>query len=205
MDLKRDVDREYQKIKHQDVVEAARKHINSFPRYMSHYCRKDSPDMEYLPQNPNIAMMYRMYIQEEDSKAMSESIYRNIFNTHFNLKFQQPKKDTCTKCDTYKTQISAMQNETNIQEQLEELENKRNDHQQSAEKAREQLKADRIVAKQGDSNAHVVTFDLQSTLPTPRRSSNIVYYKCQLMVYNMGIHDCKTEAGYTLYMCVCMA
>jgi len=58
------------------------------------------------------------------------------------------------------------------------------------------LKADRIVAKQGDSNVHVVTFDLQSTLPTPRLSSNIVYYKRQLMVYNLGIHDCKTEVGY---------
>ena len=53
-----------------------------------------------------------------------------------------------------------------------------------------------MLAKQSDGNTFVITFDLQSTLPTPRLSSNVVYYKRQLMVYNLGVHDCSKEIGH---------
>ena len=83
-----------------------------------------------------------------------------------------------------------------VQAQVESLECQRNTHQECAQMARNSLKSDRMLAKQSDGNKFVITFDLQSTLPTPRLSSNIVYYKRQLMVYNLGIHDCNTELGH---------
>jgi len=185
-------------------IDAVIEHINSFPHYISHYCRRDSQGAKYLPQYLNLALMYRMYKEDHGEKSVSESIYRKIFKKEFNLKFQLPKKDTCTKCDAYQTQLNGLQAQPQKgaeaaqtqAAQIESLERQRNNHQEYAERARNSLKSDRILAKQSDSNKFVITFDLQSTLPTPRLSCNIVYYKRQLMVYNLGIHDCNTEVGH---------
>ena len=59
-----------------------------------------------------------------------------------------------------------------------------------------ELVADRQAAKDLTKNVTVITFDLQSTLPTPSMSTNVVFYKRQLMVYNLGIHNCKYETGH---------
>ena len=184
-------------------IYAIRKHINSFPQYVSHYCRRDSPGAKYLPQYLNLALMYRMYKEDNGEKSVSESMYRKIFKRDLNLKFQLPKKDTCTKCDAYQAQLNGLLSQpqkgpeaAQTQAQVESMECQRNTHQECAQMARNSLKSDRMLAKQSDGNKFVITFDLHSTLPTPRLSSNIVYYKRQLMVYNLGIHDCNTELGH---------
>ena len=43
----------------------------------------------------------------------------------------------------------------------------------------------------------VICLDLQKALPTPRLSSNKVFYKRKLWTYNFGIHDYKTGRGFT--------
>ena len=117
----------------QTDVEAVKAHIKSFPHYVSHYCRKQNQDVKYLPQNLNLSLMYPMYKNDYGSKAVSESMYRKIFPTDFNLKFQHPKKDTCTKCDMYKNQISALMSEgqekSGIQTNIEQLKESRDKHQ----------------------------------------------------------------------------
>ena len=42
----------------------------------------------------------------------------------------------------------------------------------------------------------VICLDLQQALPTPRLSTNRVFYKRKLWTYNFGIHDYKTGRGY---------
>ena len=132
----------------------------------------------------------------------SESVCRKVFNTQFNVQFHKPKKDTCIKCAGYHMQISAQTENQNTteQEKLEELKLKKNEHQQCAEIALKELQFDRASAKEIGSNTHVITLDLQSTLPTPRISTNVVHCKRQLMVYNLGIHDCDTEVGH-MHVC----
>ena len=125
-----------------------------------------------------------MYVADCDGrKTASESVYRKVFTNDFDLKFQMPKKDTCIRCDTYKTKISAVKDEAD--EDRKQLELEQNIHHEKAKDAREQLQADRQRSKEVASNCHVITFDLQGTLPTPRLSTNIVYYKRQLMVYSI--------------------
>jgi hypothetical protein len=185
----------------QQDVDKVKSHINSFPRYMSHYCRKDNPDVRFLPQSLNLALMHRMYKSDcinDDSKAVSEAMYRNIFHGSFNLKFQRPKKDTCTKCDSFETQLCALRQlqGEQVEEKIATLTAERDLHHKYVENARSELQADRLAAKDPNHKSKVITFDLQSTLPTPRLSTNVIFYKRQLMVYNLGIHDLADETGF---------
>ena len=42
----------------------------------------------------------------------------------------------------------------------------------------------------------VISFDMQQNLPTPHIHTSLVFYLCQLWVYNFGIHDCSTGTGF---------
>ena len=71
-----------------DTVDSVVAHINSFPRYKSHYSRKDNPHRQFL--NPYIQKMYQLYkekCERENVQAASEWIYRKVFNEKFNLSF----------------------------------------------------------------------------------------------------------------------
>ena len=71
-------------------------------------------------------------------------------------------------------------------------------HKAKAQHAYHQLKEDTRYAK---SNPDVVllSFDLQQTLPTPHLSTGVIFYKCQMWTYNLGIHDGGTDQR-TMYM-----
>jgi hypothetical protein len=42
----------------------------------------------------------------------------------------------------------------------------------------------------------VLIIDLQKTLPTPSVSTGVAYYKHQMWIFNLGIHDTVTATGY---------
>jgi hypothetical protein len=47
-----------------------------------------------------------------------------------------------------------------------------------------------------DQTKKVLVFDLQKTLPTPSLSTSVAYYKHQMWMFNLGIHDAVTATGY---------
>ncbi|MPC67956.1 hypothetical protein E2C01_062143 [Portunus trituberculatus] len=49
------------------------------------------------------------------------------------------------------------------------------------------------LAANDDGDCRVICFDLQQTLPVPRISTNIAYYKRKLWMYNLYIHDLKAN------------
>lgn len=74
-------------------VQLGKHHINLFPKYSSHYSRRHTPNRKYLPGTLNVTKMYELYkvfSNEKATEPVTESFYRHIFNTCFNLSFHKP-------------------------------------------------------------------------------------------------------------------
>ncbi|KAK9687121.1 hypothetical protein QE152_g36688 [Popillia japonica] len=106
-------------------------HINSFPTYISHYCRRET-EAKYLNPDLNLAQMYDLYKDfSAEDKLVSLSTYKSIFYTKCNLKFKSPKQDTCLACDTYKAKIVSLHGE-----EREKLEKQHKEHIDKAQTLR---------------------------------------------------------------------
>lgn len=80
------------------------RHISSFPKYVSHYTRKET-ESKYLGANLNLSKMYRLFKEHYSNIPVSKSYYKRIFYKYFNLRFKSPKRDTCKKCDIFKAKV----------------------------------------------------------------------------------------------------
>lgn len=172
-----------------EKIDEIRRHISSFPKYVSHYTRNQT-DSKYLNANLTLAEMYRLYTAMfQNDNPVSESVYKEIFYKDFNLRFKKPKKDTCKKCDIYKTKI---QNADETYRQV--LEEWHNCHLEEAELSQSLMKSD-LENAEIDEKLETATYDMAKTQPCPRLPTNIVYYKRQLNLYNCGIHSGKYDKG----------
>ncbi|KAK3911486.1 Nitrate reductase [NADPH] [Frankliniella fusca] len=80
-------------------IEEVISHINSFPRYKSHYGRNKT-EKEFLPSHLTLKLMYEEYTGKVE-KPVSRWIYEREFNK-MGLKIKPLKIDTCHTCDTVK-------------------------------------------------------------------------------------------------------
>ena len=171
-----------------DLTDYVKTHIGQFPKFVSHYSRHRS-SKEYLRGVNSISDMYRLYIEqcrESGLQTVSEWVYRRIFNCDFNLAFHSPSTDTCKKCDMYAVQKD-MGNQDGLRQEWDH-------HLALAESTRAMLNSERDMAK--GKPGMVFAFDLQKTKALPYLSTSEAYYKRQLSVYNLGIHDCGTGEGF---------
>ncbi|XP_072397898.1 uncharacterized protein [Diabrotica undecimpunctata] len=166
--------------------EEVKAHINKIPRYKSHY-RRTQTDREYLPTDMTLEKMYNLY-KSENNSPVSFSYYRRIFYTEFNITRKPLKKDTCNKCDTFSAKSAA----SNIVSDVENFNQQHYEHLEAAEKARKQMKEDFNEAK-SNQLVETITFDLEKTLPMPKIPTNIIFYKRQIWLYNLGIHTATTN------------
>lgn len=163
-------------------------HISKFPRYISHYCRSKT-EAEYLLPDTTLPLMYKLYCDETEN-PVSQTLYKKIFYSKFNLKRKPLKKDTCNVCDTL---VNQKQNETTVALR-DEAEKKHKAHLELAEFARNKMK-EQFEGAKTDDTTECLSFDLEKTLPLPRIPTNIVFYKRQLWFYNCGIHN-SINKGY---------
>lgn len=73
-----------------DDVAFVKDHIQSFPKYRSHYSRATNPIRQYLHPDLSITKMYLLYkdvCSTQGKSQVSEGIYRKVFNEQFNLSF----------------------------------------------------------------------------------------------------------------------
>ena len=74
----------------QVVIDDIKAHINSFPKYKSHYSREDNPHRQFLSPSLTLQKMYSFYkekCERDGTTTASDWIYRKVFNEHFNLSF----------------------------------------------------------------------------------------------------------------------
>lgn len=161
-----------------DVVEeAVVAHINRFPTEQSHYSRNSNPHKRYLAPNLNMSLMYRLYIEDckeqnkPDNYLIKKSTYAKIFTTKFNLSFSHPKSDTCSKCDSGKSNA---------------------EHEENVKLGFELMSKDREKALK-DKNECYITVDLQQTMPLPKLTTSKAFYLRQIWFYNLGIHVITTK------------
>lgn len=179
------------------VKDSVRSHIDSFQTIESHYCRK-STERKYLPPTLNISRMYLLYqeyCQENNiPNIATESIYRQIFNTEYNISFFQPKKDWCDICHKY---------ESLPVEQKTEMEEEYASHLKNRDLSRQLKINDKELACQSSTLCTAV-FDLQQVLPVPKSNVGLAYYKLKLSTYNFTIFNLATKHChcYMWYECI---
>lgn len=118
-------------------------------------------------------------------------MFRNIFNTQFNLRFGRPKVDTCKTCDRINTKLKYVDaKEHHI------FEKERVDHNVLVQKYKNLRNETLKNAKHDEEATEVFTFDLERALEMPRLSTSVTYYKRQLWFYNLCIYDEKYRKGY---------
>lgn len=176
--------------------------IDSLPRYESHYSRNKNLNKEYMSLDYNIELIYEKYkgnCQTENLSFVSSDKFRRIFTEDYNISFKSPKSDTCAKCDELQVNINQAR-ETRDTKKLSELETAKELHLRKAEAARNLLKQ-AISESKENTNVHVITFDLQQALPTPKLTTGPCFYKKKLWCYNFSIHCCNSpEKGYFFFL-----
>lgn len=153
------------------------------PGHYTHH----TPGWKYLSPDLDICKMYSLYVEkcvESNQSFVKERIYKKVFNTEFNLNFHAPRKDTYQKCDLLKGKIEACSNE----EEKLHFRQSHYLHLQNAKSARNCLAEEQKKAKENPREYYGFSFDLQKTLPYPKLSVSLAYYKRNMYIYNLGFH-----------------
>ena len=171
-------------------------HINNFPTVTSHYTRAKSPHRRYMDATLSIEKLYRMYLtwmgdEHPEEKKVTASFYRKVFTEEFNISFKPPMTDTCNRCDELKAVIKRAE-EDQDEEGKSEAEQALRAHMEVADEGQRAMKD---YAKNQDDDVRVICIDLQQTLPMPRSSTNVAYYKRKMWCYNFCIHDIKKNVS----------
>lgn len=179
-------------------IKNVRQFIEMLPTYESHYSRNKSPHKKYLGLEYNIQSLYEEYKNNcsvNNTTAVSGDKFRRLFTEEFNISFKSPKCDTCAKCDELAVSIAQAKNNGNEAE-LRTLLTQKDIHLRKAEAARQMLN-EAIQASKNNNKIHVITFDLQQALPTPKLTTGPCFYKKKLWCYNFSIHRCgSSDRGY---------
>ena len=116
---------------------------------------------------------------------MSESKYREIFVSNFNISPFHPKKDQCLMCETWQA-LTDEQRRTRSEEKLEH-DNCREQAQTFKQKTKEEC--------QNDPSRRMATFDLEAVLQLPCGQVSQLYYKRKLVVYKFTVYESPGGQG----------
>ncbi|XP_050707743.1 uncharacterized protein LOC126992961 [Eriocheir sinensis] len=157
-------------------ADRVREHIKLLPAMSCHYSRFKAPHRRYLDSSLTIKKLYDSYVEWMEKEHSNEpfvtfSYYSDVFTKEFNICFAPPDSDTCTTCDTLN---AAIKNDAENLEKVAEHQMNLQAHKAEADEAQNLMK---IWKNNDDDDVRAVAVDLQQTLPTPRLSAGISYYK----------------------------
>lgn len=165
--------------------------IKTLPAVPSHYCRKNTGKDYFLDQGLNVAKMYRSYVEnmknvETEVNPASISTFRSIFNYHFNIGFNQPKKDLCQRCTSFRLMS------TEDQEPLQELYNL---HEKNKNAVKD-IQIKEIEDGRKSKDCIIAVFDMQKVLQLPHTQIGPSYYKRKIKLYNFTVFDMIDHQGF---------
>ena len=143
-------------------IDTVRNHINSFPRYTSHYSRQRNLDRQYLNPGLNLNQLYILYCDECEShngQLVKEWYYYKIFIEDFNLSFKKPFTDTCSTCDRLQNIL-----DTGDDPRHRDTETAKERHLERAEMARKALDDSMHAAGETPRKSACIVFDLQKNV-----------------------------------------
>jgi len=179
-------------------------HIQSIPKYISHYSRHNNNEKRYLAADLNINKLYHMYLEKYETELyiklkngekikpiVKYPFFAKHFNENFNLSFGSPKSDTCQTCDKLQNLISS---EEDI-EIKSTLVSEKEAHLMKAELFYTDL---RELSKNARKNTdiEVLSFDFQQNMPLPHIPCGDVFYKRQLWCSNFCVYSAKTRFAH---------
>ncbi|CAH1987497.1 unnamed protein product, partial [Acanthoscelides obtectus] len=127
-------------------VQSIHDHIQTIPKYLSHYSRKVNPNRVFLNHDLNISTLYQDYYvewcKERAIAVVKEYRYRRIFCFEYNIAFKLPKSDTCHTCDLLNNQMEA--NKEN-QDEYNKLRIQLQLHQTRADAMQESLRKEQTL------------------------------------------------------------
>jgi len=89
--------------------------INLLPAVPSHYCRSSS-SKKYISNDFNsLNHVYRFYVEHCNIKnisPISNAIFKNKWNTEYNIDIHVPKKEKCAFCESYKNKDTKTDEDT---------------------------------------------------------------------------------------------
>lgn len=152
----------------QDSLQSVHDHIESIPKYQSHYSRFSNPNKVYFGAYLNISRLYNdfnlPFCDERGINPVKEDRYRRIFSESYNIGFKFPKSDTCAICDELHIVIN---NEDTELAAKARAESEKELHLRYADSLRQKMTECTQTAKNNPNDVHVITVDLQQMLPTP--------------------------------------
>lgn len=180
--------------------------LKSLKGRKSHYSLKKS-DKIYLPEDINISKLHTMYTELNPNNKVSYDSFRDIFNNDYNFSFGYPRKDTCSTCDSNKSNKAAIEQslatatddeKITLEENLNKLVIEEKLHLKKSEKFYD-LKSKYKKKARKTLDMEAITMDFQKNLPTPNITTNDVYYKRQLNFVSFNIHvlSDQTSVFYT--------
>lgn len=101
-----------------ELIYSVKTHIESIPKYQSHYSRAKNIDKLYLNCDITITGLYTDFYmpwcRKQNISPVKDSAYRKIFFTQNNIGFKLPKSDTSKTCDKTCIEIKAAKEANNI-------------------------------------------------------------------------------------------
>lgn len=168
-------------------IESVVNFIKKFKGCEAHYSRAKSSRI-YLDSRLSIAEMWRMYKASVcDELQVKESFFRKIFLTRFNISFNTPSTDKCSKCLEFNERIKQEKNA-----------NAREDLNSDLSLHKSLAKGFFGLLKKEESGVFIISFDMQKNLPIPQLPDQITYYSRQLYCYNLSIVSGKSTGKSAL-------
>ncbi|XP_049776193.1 uncharacterized protein LOC126164345 [Schistocerca cancellata] len=135
---------------------------------------------------------YSEYCKEKQVPAVSESKFREIFVSEFNIGFKLPISDTCSKCDGFLITINNSELCAEVTEKKQQYEL----HLKKADRGQNMIASLTALAKENSKEHQMIAVDMQQTFPTPKLTVAPAFYKRKIRTYNYGIHDCESNKAY---------